>query len=67
MQSELIVATLGLYIYNRMCIEIFGGPFVRNFKAGCRYVRARYEEELQWSVSDEDLVPYANGNDVALS
>ncbi len=40
---------------------------VRNVNAGCRYVRARHEEELQWSVSDEDLMPYANGIDFSLN
>lgn len=54
-------------IYSRVHLEEALGPCSASIvKFGCRYVRARHEEQLQWSVSNEDLVPYANGNGVEL-
>ena len=55
-------------IYSRVHLEEALGPCSASIvKFGCRYVRARHEEGLQWSVSDEDLVPYANGEGASLS
>jgi hypothetical protein len=61
------VATCLSCVCSRMRLEVVSGRCVSNVKANCRYVRARQEEELQWSLSNEDLVPYSNGNGVALS